>query len=73
MTGKGSMLVKCRRREDAWASCAPLIWVLESQPSGRCVLDSGPPPPLKGRKAGGSGITLSAIDPGASIIFVEEM
>jgi hypothetical protein len=33
-----------------------------------------PPPPLKGRKAGGgSGITLRTVDPGALIVAVEEV
>jgi hypothetical protein len=28
MTGKGPMLVKCRKTEDVWIACVPLIRVL---------------------------------------------
>jgi hypothetical protein len=56
-TRKGPTLIKRRKTEDVRIACAPLIRALKSQPSERCVLDSGPPPPppLKGRKAGGGG------------------
>jgi hypothetical protein len=72
--GGGGTLIKHRKTEDVRIACAPLIRALKSRPLERCVLDSRPPPPhLKVERRGGSGITLRAIDPGASIVAVEEM
>jgi hypothetical protein len=54
MTGGGPTLVKHRAAERSGTTRAPLIWALRSWPSGSCTWDLGPPPPpLKGRKAGG--------------------
>jgi hypothetical protein len=53
MTGGGPTLVKHRVAEKGGAARAPLIWRLDR---GRWEAAYGipdPPPPLKGRKAGG--------------------
>jgi hypothetical protein len=60
------------------AARAPLIRALRSWPSEAASTIPDPPPPqLKGRKAGGggggSGMTFTAVDPGALIWAVGEM
>jgi hypothetical protein len=76
---EGTRRVKRRKAAGVWIACEPLIRAHQSQPSERCIQDSGPPPPLKGRKAGGggggggSGIASRAVDPGAMIVAVGEM
>jgi hypothetical protein len=71
------MLIKRRKTEDVWIACALLIRALQIVAIGemRPRFRTPPPPPLKGRKAGGggSGITLRAVDPGASIVAIGEM
>jgi hypothetical protein len=54
MTGEGPTRVKDRVAERDEAAHEPLIRAPRSWPSENCIRDSGPPPPpLKGRKAGG--------------------
>jgi hypothetical protein len=51
--GSGPTLAKHQAAEKGRVIQASLIWVCRSRPSKRCILDSGPPPPLKGRNGGG--------------------
>jgi hypothetical protein len=67
MTGGGPTLVKHRAAEKGGAARAPLIQVPRSWPSESYIWNSGPPPPLKGRKEGGSGMFFIVVDPGVLI------
>jgi hypothetical protein len=52
MMGKGPARDRVAERDEA--AHEPLIWAPRSWPSESYIRDSGPPPPpLKGRKAGG--------------------
>jgi hypothetical protein len=53
MTGEGPTQAKHRAAEKDGIVQAPLIRALRSRPSESCVPIPDPPPPLKGRKAGG--------------------
>jgi hypothetical protein len=54
MMGEGPTLAKHRAAEKEGIVQATLIRARRSQPLKSCIRDSGPPPPpLKGRKAGG--------------------
>jgi hypothetical protein len=56
------------------AARAPLIRALRSWPSEAASTIPDPPPlSLKGERRGGSGMTFSAVDPGALIWAVGEM
>jgi hypothetical protein len=75
MTGDGPTRVKVRVAERDEAAHEPLIGLLDR---GRWKLHPRfrtPPPPLKGRKAGGggSGMVFIAVDPGALIWAVGEV
>jgi hypothetical protein len=73
VTGGRSTTVKHRSAGKTVATRAPLIRALRSGPLEATLTILDPPPQLKGRKAGGSGITFSAVDPGALIWAVGEM
>jgi hypothetical protein len=47
------MQAKHRAAEKDGSAQAPLIQAHRSRPLKSCIRDSEPPPPLKGRKAGG--------------------
>jgi hypothetical protein len=73
ITGEGSTSVKLGAAKEDGIMRASLIWALGSQPLGSCASDSGPPPGLKVERQGGSGISLSVVDPGTPIKTVEDM
>jgi hypothetical protein len=57
--GRGPRRLNAEGQRMSRVACAPLIQALKSQPSERCVLDSGPPPPLclkVERRGGGGGV-----------------
>jgi hypothetical protein len=70
-------MAKHRAAKKIVAARAPLIRALRSWPSETASTIPDPPLQLKGRKAGGggggSGMTFSAVDPGALIWAVGEM
>jgi hypothetical protein len=61
------MQVKDRAAEKVRAVPEPLIWAPRSWLSETAYGILDPPPPLKGRKAGGSGMVFIVVDPGAPI------
>jgi hypothetical protein len=74
MTEGGPTLVNHMAVKESGAARAPLIWASRSWPSESCTWDFGPPPPLKGRKAGGgSEMVFIVVDPGALIWTVGEV
>jgi hypothetical protein len=74
VTGGGSTTAEHRSAGKTVAARASLIRALRSWSSEAASTIPDPPPQLKGRKAGGgSGMTFSAVDPGALIWAVGEM
>jgi hypothetical protein len=60
--GSGPTLANHRAAEKGRVVQAPLIWVRQSRPSERCILDFGPPPlRLKVERQGGSGIQYTSL------------
>jgi hypothetical protein len=67
-TGGGPTRVKHKAVERSRTARVPLIWVLQSWPSGSCTWDPRPPPlRLKVERQGGSELLFIVVDSGVLI------